>query len=92
MSGLTADISQARQRTTGHRLDAEDSVHFQMGIVKRRATFEASNLSRRLAASGQDIVDEPLMSAERCGRGDACFLNWLLDQVDLQRGLHAKGS
>ena len=78
-------------RPTGnHRLDEEDSVHSWTGIVKRRATLEASNLTRRLAASGPDIVDEPLMSAERFGSGDSSFLNGFLDQVGVQRGLHLK--
>ena len=42
------------------------SLQTMIGIIEFGAAFKASNLASPFAASGQDVVDEPKVGADRC--------------------------
>lgn len=62
-----------------------------MRVVEDRPTFKASNLPGQLAASGTDIVDEPLVDAERFRGEDFCFLADFLNHLGVHWRLRSKG-
>jgi len=59
-----------------------------MRVVENCPAFEASNLPGRLAASGPDIIDEPLVDAEHFRGGDSCFLTNFLNDLRVHWRLH----
>ncbi len=67
-----------------------ESVQDPVGIVEYRPAFEASHLSGRRAASRPDIVDEPLVGAERFRGGNFRVLTDLLNHVGVHWRLHIK--
>jgi hypothetical protein len=62
-----------------------------VGIVEYRPAFEAANLPGRRTASGADIVDEPLVGAERFRVGDSYIVTDFLNHLSVHWRLHSKG-
>lgn len=69
----------------------KESVQAPVGVVEYRPAFEAANLPGRLTASRPDIVDEPLVNAERFRVGDSCLLTDFLNRLGVHWRLHLKG-
>ena len=58
-----------------------------MGIVEDGPTLKTSNLAGPFAGPGQDIVDHPLVSAERVRGGTAELLTGFLNHLGFHRHL-----